>query len=453
MECEVCLEELDLKEKRPKFLPCGHTVCQRCVRRLRDRLCPQCRKALPKDLSTLPDNYYVIGQLQHAAQKSSSRSWWCVNCNQIASLSCEECHTVQSMKAALRTQTEAILPKASKELEAAMKCLQNCSEDRAPNVLKVLSQAEAVGSSWHLTLKCNRGRSSYTAQLETSAFGNILKALFMKKTIEGSLPTILNLEPKQSHLSQTPSCSTLHLNQEEGAKPRIDNLNIKLNSLSGPSERLESKSHWLSSVKSRGVRRIRYVHCHCDPEWTLQILRASVPTVEVAELFHPGTVHLTAVLTAPHLKRLSLVNTAIHDTLYRDPPMDELAVLGYNTIEHLSVSGDRGLPRETLLALLCQHSASLQELHLEVGTSRNGPGTAGPVPIEAWPRKCANLDDMLVACGLTALKKLVLLRNMDDDNAELDHSQHHCKKQLDKLRKVLPGAEVLCQSIKCVAAV
>ncbi|CAL4222660.1 unnamed protein product, partial [Meganyctiphanes norvegica] len=46
MDCRVCGDEYEAPERRPRVLPCGHTVCHRCIILIiedRQKLCPICR--------------------------------------------------------------------------------------------------------------------------------------------------------------------------------------------------------------------------------------------------------------------------------------------------------------------------------------------------------------------------------------------------------------------------
>ncbi|XP_052129100.1 uncharacterized protein LOC113217393 isoform X3 [Frankliniella occidentalis] len=42
MDCDSCLEDYDQAERVPKIVPCGHTVCLRCLRQSARRQCPTC---------------------------------------------------------------------------------------------------------------------------------------------------------------------------------------------------------------------------------------------------------------------------------------------------------------------------------------------------------------------------------------------------------------------------
>jgi hypothetical protein len=71
MSCIICLEKYDLQRHLPVVLPCGHTVCEYCLKRLlpdgRPGLdkCPQrcSTRALPVDRSKLKRNFELVSQL------------------------------------------------------------------------------------------------------------------------------------------------------------------------------------------------------------------------------------------------------------------------------------------------------------------------------------------------------------------------------------------------------
>ena len=48
MECEVCMEVFDQLQRRPKFLPCGHTCCLGCLQQLAKPRCPTCTRVSPE---------------------------------------------------------------------------------------------------------------------------------------------------------------------------------------------------------------------------------------------------------------------------------------------------------------------------------------------------------------------------------------------------------------------
>ncbi|CAL4126175.1 unnamed protein product, partial [Meganyctiphanes norvegica] len=73
-ECSICCEELNDSERRPRCLPCGHTICTLCIDKTikkGDRTCPSCRK--PHHVTAadnLPINYFAEEMFQKLSLKS-----------------------------------------------------------------------------------------------------------------------------------------------------------------------------------------------------------------------------------------------------------------------------------------------------------------------------------------------------------------------------------------------
>lgn len=53
MNCKICFENFDLNEHKPMvMIPCGHTVCQKCLERIKQQtldVCPTCRIQITLD--------------------------------------------------------------------------------------------------------------------------------------------------------------------------------------------------------------------------------------------------------------------------------------------------------------------------------------------------------------------------------------------------------------------
>jgi hypothetical protein len=67
MECEVCLESYNSKERKPMALDCGHTVCKLCLKNLmknREKMCPFDRKKIKKTTIEITTNYALINMIQ-----------------------------------------------------------------------------------------------------------------------------------------------------------------------------------------------------------------------------------------------------------------------------------------------------------------------------------------------------------------------------------------------------
>jgi len=56
--CAVCFLRFNGGDRKPKSLPCGHTLCESCVRSLPEKRCPQDRR--PFDAGALPTNFQLV---------------------------------------------------------------------------------------------------------------------------------------------------------------------------------------------------------------------------------------------------------------------------------------------------------------------------------------------------------------------------------------------------------
>ncbi|CAL4079490.1 unnamed protein product, partial [Meganyctiphanes norvegica] len=82
LECGVCFTRYNIKENRPKSLPCGHTICLSCVQdNLRARQgtmnCPFCRTPCGTGFKTsddFPTTFALLDLLDSGEQKSTSKS-------------------------------------------------------------------------------------------------------------------------------------------------------------------------------------------------------------------------------------------------------------------------------------------------------------------------------------------------------------------------------------------
>lgn len=63
LRCEICSGKFDANNNLPKVLSCGHTVCAKCVDRMKDKninKCPFDRKVLDFEESNIAVNYYIL---------------------------------------------------------------------------------------------------------------------------------------------------------------------------------------------------------------------------------------------------------------------------------------------------------------------------------------------------------------------------------------------------------
>ncbi|XP_026283073.2 uncharacterized protein LOC113209647 [Frankliniella occidentalis] len=190
----------------------------------------------------------------------------------------------------------------------------------------------------------------------------------------------------------------------------------------GPNCNLQEKFALLRDAP--GVTRLFRVLCHEDPAWSLQLLQRAAPTLERLSVYHPREAHLRAVHTIPGLRRLHVVgDTALGARLSELPALPP----GHAGLQWLRVGN---LPRATTQSLLRAHGRTLEKLLLWVGTGRN----------EGWPGSCGNLHILLQQSWLSALRCLVLRR------PGRSHEPAACREQRAKVRQVLPGSEVLCDT-------
>ncbi len=116
IECPVCMEEMG-PNKKPKLLPCQHTLCEHCVDRLHMWLCPICRepfsanssKKLPTNLSILQlidftENMYtstIRNMCEFCIDESHIISHFCKYCDEYFCSDCAKEHTEMCPKEAM----------------------------------------------------------------------------------------------------------------------------------------------------------------------------------------------------------------------------------------------------------------------------------------------------------------------------------------------------------------
>jgi hypothetical protein len=74
LKCEICHLKFNVTYNIPKVLSCGHTICSKCVDRLRERnfsKCPFDRKILDLDEEKISINYYVLSLIDNTIVENS----------------------------------------------------------------------------------------------------------------------------------------------------------------------------------------------------------------------------------------------------------------------------------------------------------------------------------------------------------------------------------------------
>ena len=65
INCPICYETYNDKDKIPRILLCGHTFCQVCLMDLRTSnilTCPTCRKFFSPEVKSLIRNFTILGK-------------------------------------------------------------------------------------------------------------------------------------------------------------------------------------------------------------------------------------------------------------------------------------------------------------------------------------------------------------------------------------------------------
>ncbi|XP_026291179.2 uncharacterized protein LOC113215728 [Frankliniella occidentalis] len=419
MECDICHEEFNQVERVPKIAPCGHTVCLRCLERGARKECPTCRRAFDVPPDALLNNFYLLQQMERPERPSHG---WCSDCLAPASPRCwDEDHDVLPEKRALRRHVQGALQQAAGQLEGLPDL---CQGEQAVQALTLLTT-----KSCSLTIKAGEHELTGTVTSTEDPLTQVMwllvtaKAALTKSRVEARGPPPAAASPPPAAPGPAPQGA-------RGAPPaapappearparEMDACDV---SQTQPSDRQQEKAALLAAAP--GVTRLIELHCNWDPAWSLQLLVFAAPTLERLSVFNPPEVHLRAAHAMPRLRRLHVWGD---DALLAQPP--ELPALppGHAGLQWLRVWL---LPRATTQSLLRAHGGTLEELVLWVGTAGSG----------GWPSSCGDLHSLLQQSGLRALTRLVLRRDIVSS-----HEPAACREQRAEVRRVLPGAEVLC---------
>ncbi|EFX82237.1 hypothetical protein DAPPUDRAFT_302642 [Daphnia pulex] len=75
VKCRICLREYNEIDRKPKFLPCSHTLCFECIYNISQGYdiitCPFCRKAC--EILELPNNVYALEMLKQEKKKKMEK--------------------------------------------------------------------------------------------------------------------------------------------------------------------------------------------------------------------------------------------------------------------------------------------------------------------------------------------------------------------------------------------
>ncbi|XP_034251508.1 uncharacterized protein LOC117651535 [Thrips palmi] len=125
MDCNICMKRLDTVERRPKAIPCGHTVCLQCLKGIDQQTCPHCLEAFPGPAEALPDNFFVLGLIEKDQQHLRDLRFWCRDCGKTATEECGDMeHSLCSLRKLRSEQAAAQLQRLQSAATAARKVVQ-----------------------------------------------------------------------------------------------------------------------------------------------------------------------------------------------------------------------------------------------------------------------------------------------------------------------------------------
>ncbi|XP_052126152.1 uncharacterized protein LOC113215182 isoform X2 [Frankliniella occidentalis] len=407
MECDICLEDYNQVERVPKMVPCGHTVCLRCLEQSSRKECPTCRRVFDVPPHALPNNFHLLGLMERPERPPRS---WCSDCRASAAPRCWDAdHDVLPERRALRRYLQGALQRAPGQLEDLP---DNCQGEQVVQALTLLA-----ADSWCLTLQSGAQELTGNVRNTEDPLTQLMWLLVARKAaLTESRVEARGPPPAAPGPAPGPA--------PPEARP-VREMNATAVSTTDPPTRQNCRADLLAQVP--GVTRLLGVWCDGHPAWSLQLLQNAAPTVERLSLCRALEAHLRAVHAMPRLRRLSVWGD---DALLVDaqPPVVPAFPPGHAGLQWLMVNN---LPRATTQSLLWAHGGTLEELWLYVGTAGSN----------AWPESCGDLHSLLQQSGLRALRRIVLRRKVQWGAS---HEPAACSQQRAEVRRVLPGAEVLC---------
>lgn len=92
LQCSVCTNKYDASQVVPVSLSCGHTICRKCLGKLKTRVCPYDKAAISPNAEFLPPNHALLFLLGHELDDGSTDL---SNKLGLSEGDLEQCHTVQ----------------------------------------------------------------------------------------------------------------------------------------------------------------------------------------------------------------------------------------------------------------------------------------------------------------------------------------------------------------------
>jgi hypothetical protein len=91
--CGICAEKFNEKDKQPKILKCGHTICVKCLNKINkqsDFKCPYCKLSIDKSyIAVAPTNFAILSLLDSTNDNDVNKN--CTIHKQSLILNCKTC--------------------------------------------------------------------------------------------------------------------------------------------------------------------------------------------------------------------------------------------------------------------------------------------------------------------------------------------------------------------------
>ncbi|KAK3928319.1 Roquin-1 [Frankliniella fusca] len=462
VDCGICFESFDELTRTPKMVPCGHTVCFKCLQEIGRNECPTCRAPFRGAFNSLPNNHSLL-QLMESRRSGSGRPppplSWCFSCGAAAAPGCGAGHEVLPAGEALWRQLRGVLPQAAGELlgfqnetkaEQALQALALLTADSC-DVTARLELVGTVSNTKDPVVKCvwlDLGTSFALTQKQVSKQQQEPPAAPAKEP-----PADLPKDPPADLPKEPPANTPKEPPAAQASAAVLRELNIAAN---WPDCWRTKDEELLRAVT--GVGRLLGVRCsggnHCPLRDLL--LKTAAPSVEELSIDGVSNTDLVTVHAMPRLRRLEVSG----DTSLREHTggtghsLPSLSA-GRCGLTWLHVHSG-GLPLYPMISLLQAHAHTLETLQLRMGTETDKEWNHNH---RAWPWSSYELVNMLQRVlghrKMTALRRVLVLRKTPVSSPVafvLRHDKTACAAHLAAVRWHLLGVQVQCDICDGIAA-
>lgn len=515
MECNICTEKLNTVERRPKCLPCAHTVCLHCLMNLGTQTCPQCRQAFAGPVNSLPDNYFLLGLMNKERLSQANQGFWCRDCSKVGTADCMDLeHAVCSVRkyrseqAAPRLELLQNAATSSRKVVQALQAAKDGVDAHLVAWRRKLQQAEEAERRLRVAVE----EGGELEEFEMKGVDKLQEAVTLLEArcqVQVAMEDVNGTEWKAELQMPAPDVGRSLINPfvlqllyddrivkirkpAPAAMPaamRAAPFSFSPAEIRNVSELSQHKKHskaledFLRDPELVKVRRLDGVHCEALPTWCSLLLQRVAPRLESLSIRSAVRQHLDLIgklrslrylslhveeldscgpdlhlHLPPQLEDLELVNCVsgpLLRSLERLPNLQKLTLDCYRTPAHATFAalplGHRGLrwlnvrlrPAATVLSLAKAHAATLQELRVMCASLGS----------TLW--HFTGLAEGLRGCGLTALRRVVLVRGPAPGftNAKLSHGEASCRQQKqavwDALLSADPERAVRVVSVLC----